>query len=631
MATPQNGKRRRADEPSRDPPPKKRRQDDRDPDNYLVTWRHPPEFWDRLSKIPLIVDALDELERRNTRLSFPPPTYRVLRRFGAPDLVPITRALARFASNGGPDLCDLRGYPEPIGHRPACDMSSPRGRATASTNPTTFTSASGTNKSKKSITVYHPAFDQHLTDHSIYPLRKSRKPREDDRRDITEALTVPRPSLSPSKFSDSAFEEFENATLEAKDEEAVKANVIPTIAGVRRADHPCARDTVFGNLDPLTDGCIARAKPDLYYGAHPEDLNPCIRGELSHHIVPSTTEDKPLVPNFFTEIKGPDGSAAVMQRQARYDGAIGARGIHSLQNYGNDEPVYDGRPYTFSSTYHGGTGTLQLYTHHMTEPTTPGGRPEYHMAQAGSYAITHSRETFVQGATAFRNARDVAKQYRDSFIRAANERARQPGERDSAAAGTTVIQQDEGSSPDTFVDCDEFPSTLDVHEEASGPHPQQSFVGVDDHTPRQAIHKEPRFPQYFVDDDGDQQDDSQSPVPFGTLQDLEASVETSFTSSFASSFPSSSHPPARGHGSHSKRPRNSRSPPSEPHIAEDHHKAGPARPSKKKTKNKAPSSGGAEGNDAGCEWNAGMARWEYWDETQQAMLYRNGKKWYRVN
>ncbi|KAL8296200.1 hypothetical protein RB601_003585 [Gaeumannomyces tritici] len=589
MATPQNGKRRRADEPSRDPPSKKRRQDDRDPDDYLITWRYPPEFWDRLSKIPLIVDALDELERRNnTRLSFPPPPTQL-----TPDLSPAaTKGLARFAKHGGPDLCDLRGYPEPIDRRPACDMSSSQGRATASTNPTTLTSTSGTTKSKKSITVYHPAFDQHLTDHSIHPLRKSRKPKEDDRRDITEALAVPRPSLSPSKFSDGAFEEFENANLEAKDEEGVKANVIPTITGSRHADHPCARDTVFGNLDPLTDGCIARAKPDLYYGAHPEDLNPCIRGELSHHIVPSTTEDKPLVPNFFTEIKGPDGSAAVMQRQARYDGAIGARGIHSLQNYGNDEPVYDGRPYTFSSTYQ--DGQLKLYTHHMTEPATPGGRPECHMTQLRSFGMTDSRETFVQGATTFRNARDLAKQYRDSFIQAANEKARQPGEENQAAAGTTVVQPNEGLSPDEFVDCEEFLSTPDVYKEVSGPRPQQSLVSVDDYTPYQATYKEPRFPPYFYDDNDDQQDESQSPVPFDTFQNPEASVETSLTSSFTSSNA------AHGHGSHSKRPRNSQSPPSDPYLARDHHTARPARPSKKKTKNKSPSSGG-QGNDADLE------------------------------
>ncbi|KLU90650.1 hypothetical protein MAPG_10502, partial [Magnaporthiopsis poae ATCC 64411] len=165
------------------------------------------------------------------------------------------------------------------------------------------------------------------------------------------------------------------------------------------------------------------------------------------------------------------------------------------------------------------------------------------------------------------NLRALAKQYRDGFIQAANEKARRTGEENPAAADTAVVQQDERSSPDEFVDCDEFP--LDALEGASGPHPQQNFVGVGDHTRRQAI------PQHLIDNDDDRQDDSQSPVPF-ELQNPEAGVETSFTSSFASSFPS--HPPARGHGSRSKRARNSQSPPSEPHIADDHHKAGPAHP-----------------------------------------------------
>ncbi|EJT68029.1 hypothetical protein GGTG_14392 [Gaeumannomyces tritici R3-111a-1] len=98
----------------------------------------------------------------------------------------------------------------------------------------------------------------------------------------------------------------------------------------------------------VSDSSLAPAKPDIYYGAPPKDLDPSIRNELGDYIIPSTMENKPLVPNFFTEIKGPDGSAAVMQRQARYNGAIGARGIHSLYNYGNNEPVYDGKPYTFS-------------------------------------------------------------------------------------------------------------------------------------------------------------------------------------------------------------------------------------------------------------------------------------------
>ena len=82
-----------------------------------------------------------------------------------------------------------------------------------------------------------------------------------------------------------------------------------------------------------------------------------------------------MAPNFFLEVKGPEGILAVAERQARYHGAVGSRGIHSLQNYGAEEPEYDGKAYTFSSIYHG--GTLKLYAHHVTAPTTEGGRPEY--------------------------------------------------------------------------------------------------------------------------------------------------------------------------------------------------------------------------------------------------------------
>ncbi|KAI1778533.1 hypothetical protein F4818DRAFT_438693 [Hypoxylon cercidicola] len=70
---------------------------------------------------------------------------------------------------------------------------------------------------------------------------------------------------------------------------------------------------------------------------------------------------KHLAPNLYLEAKAPKGSADVARLQASYDGAHGARAIHSLQNYGNDKHVYNSNAYTFSSTYHAGTGTLQLY------------------------------------------------------------------------------------------------------------------------------------------------------------------------------------------------------------------------------------------------------------------------------
>ncbi|POS69060.1 hypothetical protein DHEL01_v212546 [Diaporthe helianthi] len=97
--------------------------------------------------------------------------------------------------------------------------------------------------------------------------------------------------------------------------------------------------------------------------------------------------------------------------------------MHQLQNYRQEEPVYDGKSYTFSSTLH--DGTLKLYTHHLTAPTIRGEQPEYHMSQLAAYALTNNRETFIQGATAYRNLRDLAKEYRDTFIKNANFRYQQ--------------------------------------------------------------------------------------------------------------------------------------------------------------------------------------------------------------
>jgi hypothetical protein len=59
--------------------------------------------------------------------------------------------------------------------------------------------------------------------------------------------------------------------------------------------------------------------------------------------------------------------------QACYAGAIGARGIHALQGYGQAEPTYDNKAYTFSSTYH--DGTLKMYSHHPAQPSHPGESP----------------------------------------------------------------------------------------------------------------------------------------------------------------------------------------------------------------------------------------------------------------
>jgi hypothetical protein len=111
----------------------------------------------------------------------------------------------------------------------------------------------------------------------------------------------------------------------------------------------------------------------------------------------------------------------VAVRQASYDGALGARAIYSLQLYGQNELAYENNAFTVTAIYH--DGTLKMYTSHLAQPNGPGSRPEYYMTQINTWGMTGNEKTFRQGATAFRNARDWAKEQRDEAIRRANERA----------------------------------------------------------------------------------------------------------------------------------------------------------------------------------------------------------------
>ncbi|TKA64436.1 hypothetical protein B0A49_10134 [Cryomyces minteri] len=198
--------------------------------------------------------------------------------------------------------------------------------------------------------------------------------------------------------------------------------VFPIIAG--NADIPSQEDVMYTNLAPLTDGTITAPMPDFYDGALPQQLDRRVRNELGQYIVPSKNFSTPALPNFFAEAKGPDGSAAVAKRQACYDGAIGARGMLHARSYASgDDMEYDGNAYTITSTYHNSTGTLMMYTTHPTQPAESGGKPDYHMTQLRSFALTDTAERFREGAGAFRNARDWAKEQRDNAITHANAKA----------------------------------------------------------------------------------------------------------------------------------------------------------------------------------------------------------------
>jgi hypothetical protein len=125
--------------------------------------------------------------------------------------------------------------------------------------------------------------------------------------------------------------------------------------------------------------------------------------------------------------------------------------VHSLRNYGGEEEaVYDGNAYTYSSTYL--DGQLKLYAQHVTTPTMSRKRPSYHMIQLDTYALTGSRKGFVEGATAFRNARDMAQRHCDEIVRETNARARQSNFTQSHELELPEPEQHGYSGSDALVD-----------------------------------------------------------------------------------------------------------------------------------------------------------------------------------
>lgn len=236
--------------------------------------------------------------------------------------------------------------------------------------------------------------------------------------EINQRLRRRRKSLSPSRFTEEDFKKFQKADAHAFKEKQVTTSVIPVIEGFIKDAKCHSGDVIFGNLEPLTDGTIVSGNPDIYYGARPEQLDQKVRKELSGLIIPSTQDNLPICPNFFVAAKGPDGSLAVALRQACYDGALGARGIQSLQSYKQAQPLSDERASTITSIYHG--GTLKIYTVHRNESTGPGSKPETYMNQLRSFAMTDSSDTFRLGAAAYREARDWTEEERNTAIESAN-------------------------------------------------------------------------------------------------------------------------------------------------------------------------------------------------------------------
>ena len=299
-------------------------------------------------------------------------------------------------------------------------MSRSRGRRSSQTRPATEGSSSN-----KAISTYDRAFQQVLTDFNVYPPYYKPSggrvaPKPVNLANIHKRLAQPRASLSPTRFPQEQHDSFVDLDANAGKEGQVKTNVIPIIAGTIKDARTASGEIPFTNLTPLIDNeHLAPGNPDFWRGAHPEDLERSARMDLLHTIVPSTQHDLPILPNHFLAAKGPDGTAAVAVRQATHDGFLGSRGMQDLRNYGRAEPQFDGQARVFSHIY--SNGQLHMFTNHPVEPKTAGGRASYYMTHLRCFAMRDTLEVFVTGATYYRNSLDLAEEWRDEAISAANE------------------------------------------------------------------------------------------------------------------------------------------------------------------------------------------------------------------
>lgn len=231
--------------------------------------------------------------------------------------------------------------------------------------------------------------------------------------EIDDMISQRRPSLSPTTFPEADFRAFKAANRGCLNEPMVMRDSFSIVRGETQIFS--ADKVTFDNLEPLIDDSMSDAQPDSYDGISPRLIPLHIRQELHEYIVPSKHEHGPALPNFLAEVKGPSGSEQVVQRQACYVAALGARGMHKLQEYvARSVRQFDRNAYTISTTY--SWGSLKCYTTHLSPSSRRDGSIDYHMYQVGGWDLTGSAQQCREGMSAFRNCREWAQEQRDKWV-----------------------------------------------------------------------------------------------------------------------------------------------------------------------------------------------------------------------
>ena len=263
--------------------------------------------------------------------------------------------------------------------------------------------------------AYKSDFMRLLITDRVDRARRTKNPANYDH--LRSRLEKPRGSLSLTQFSEAHHENFLDAIDSAFDEDQIMTDVFSVLKGNKRlpsrTNHSCK------NWAPLISANLVIPLPGFFDGAEQSAADSELRQALDGVIVPSVSSNTPFLPNFFAEVKAPGASAEVARRQAVYDGAFGARAMHHLKAYGARE-TSDENAYTLTSTYT--DFRLEIFAHSLTEPDGLGRPPHYHTVSLNRWMLDEDVEASRAGVTAFRNARDLAQEYGDTFIADANQR-----------------------------------------------------------------------------------------------------------------------------------------------------------------------------------------------------------------
>ncbi|POS81696.1 hypothetical protein EPUL_006387, partial [Erysiphe pulchra] len=281
------------------------------------------KLWGSLAKIHLTKNALNELNYQNRQLK----TLRVQPNFNLDIVSEQLESIRQLAREGGPDLTDLRGYLEPDEY--AMESGEPR-------QSSRRTKQSGTKNKTKTTGPFDKNFVDLLEASGIYgfpyvgtEIKPSIVPLNLE--EMIERANEPRPSVTPATIPSSVFESFKKTVLVAKKESQVVKHLVPILESGIRVENQGFQDTTFSNLEQFTDATIeqralVKGTPDRCYGSPFERLCEEVREDLNSKVVPTAEKTNPIAPNFFLELKGPEGHQVIADLQAQYYGALGERG-----------------------------------------------------------------------------------------------------------------------------------------------------------------------------------------------------------------------------------------------------------------------------------------------------------------